>query len=151
MARTHILIAILSVMLVSLAACETPEQAQERGLQIMARYLEIPSTADDIQAHYFQQGQWRSAYLKFSLPDSQLKQFLDINCFGQMKPYNSGRYTDFNITTVYRGTPEWWITQRTNLILEGSCTQNRGTYVGNLGIGIIQAESVFTVYVNTFM
>lgn len=144
--RIHTQCAILFVFLLLLVACESASAIEKRSLSIIENYVDIPTDAREIQAIYFQQGQWRSAYLKFKLPETKLKGFLSTTCFKSHNEFYN-EYSNFRATTTYAGTPNWWIPKDTTLTLEGSCDQ-KGI---NLGIVIVEEKKDSTVYLSLFI
>src|SRR4051812_10726812 len=78
---------LLWLILMSLIAC-TP-RSNEEELSIAKTYVRIPEAAQDAKALRFSQGQWRTDYVKFSLPENDLDRFLATTCFVSQSEFYS--------------------------------------------------------------
>ncbi len=135
---------VLLVLMTVFSGCRPT--AEERGLSVAQTYIEIPPTAQAVRTLYFGEGQWRTDYLKFDLPETDLDDFLATTCFVSQSDFYDQYPHERGGLSLYPGRPDWWLTSETKLVLEGRC-DSEGI---SLGLGISKQMTVATVYLLLF-
>jgi len=141
-----VFIALIAVgMLIALVfgAISPYPSADKRGLMIARGFFTMPMAAHNQRASPFSEGQWRSNYVKFDLPQIDLDDFLTITCL------ESGSYADayspeVNLTQ-YRGAPDWWLSKSTPLLLKGRCQPP-----SIFAVGVANNTHDVTIYIMMF-
>jgi hypothetical protein len=134
---------LLLLISVSFDACTPYPSADERGLSIAKWYIAISETAQNVRAFPFSEGQWRTDYVKFSLPQRGMDEFLRTNCSGAPTYKGYGRQVDLN---RYRGAPDWWLSPVTPLTLKGECQPS-----AIFGVTFANVENNVTAYLILFL
>jgi hypothetical protein len=116
------LLALIAIVLVS---CQSREQD---GLTVAEDYLEIPTSAQAVNAYYAGEGQYRAVYLKFGLPNANLDDFLSTTCFDKSEGLANAEIPFQDIDPSELGLPSWWIPNAVSVYFAEECITNNVSY-----------------------